>query len=145
LIAYIDTSALLPLILDEPASPHCMEIWESAERLVATRLVEIEAATALHRAHRLGRLNRSTLLAALRGLDAFLTDLDLLEIDQALVQLARRCAAVAPLKGYDAMHCAAGLLVSSSPGAALVSGDHQLLAAWRQFGAPVVALNEATG
>jgi predicted nucleic acid-binding protein len=145
LIAYIDTSALVPVLIDEQTSPLCAEIWESAERLVSTRLVEIEAATALHRAQRLERISQPILLAALRLLDGFMTDLDIIEIDQDLVRRARQCAEVAPLRGYDAVHCAAGLLTATAVGAVLVSGDQQLLTTWRQLGASVVDLNRAAG
>jgi uncharacterized protein len=143
LIAYIDTSALVPVLIDEQTSPLCTEIWESAERLLSTRLVEIEAATALHRAHRLERISEPILMAALHLLDGFLTDLDVLEIDQDLIRQARQCAEVAPLRGYDAVHCAAGLLTATAVGAVLVSGDQQLLTTWRHLGASVVDINQA--
>jgi predicted nucleic acid-binding protein len=145
LIAYIDTSALVPVLIDEQTSPLCVEIWGSAERLVSTRLVEIEAATALHGAQRSKRISQPTLLAALRLLDGFMTDLDIIEIDQDLVGRARQCAGVAPLRGYDAVHCAAGLVTATAVGAVLVSGDRQLLTTWRQLGASVVDINQAAG
>ena len=145
MIAYIDTSAFVPVLIDEQTSALCAEMWESAERLVSTRLVEIEAATALHRALRLGRISQPILSAALRLLDAFMTDLDIIEIDQDLVRRARQCAEVAPLRGYDAVHCAAGLVTATTVGAVLVSGDHQLLTTWRQLGASVVDINQLAG
>ncbi len=144
MIVYVDTSAFVPLLIEEPASPLCAEMWESAEGLVSTRLVEIEAAAALQKARRLERISQSILASALRLLDGFMTDLDLIEIDQDLVRRARQCAEFAPLRGYDAVHCAAGLLTATALQAVLVSGDRQLLAAWRHFGATVVDINEST-
>ena len=58
---------------------------------------------------------------------------------------ARHCAQAIPLGGYDAAHCAAGLLIAEEPEAILVSGDQQLLAGWRHFGATVVDINESIG
>ena len=142
MIAYIDTSALVPLLIDEPTSSLCMEMWESAEGLISTRLVEIEAAAALHQAHRLDRISRPVLATALGLLDGFMTDLDIIEIDQDLVRRARQCAEVASLRGNDAVHCAAGLVIAPAADAVLVSGDQQLLTTWRQFGASVVDLNQ---
>jgi len=144
LIAYLDTSAVVPVLIREAASPLCTELWESTELLVSIRLVEIEAATALHKAQRLQRITQSDLAAALRLLDEFMTDIDIVEIDQDLIHRARQCAAAAPLRGYDAVHCAAGLLTATTVDAVLISGDHQLLATWRQFGASVVDINQAS-
>jgi uncharacterized protein len=135
LIAYIDTSAFVPLIVDEGSSAACAEAWESADRVVSTRLLEIEAATALYRAFRQQRFGAEVLKQAVMILDGFLTDLDVVEIDQRLIQNARQCAADAPLRGFDAVHCAAGLFLAEEIDAVLVSGDQQLLAAWRFFGA----------
>ena len=135
MIAYIDTSAFVPLLVDEESSAACAEIWESADQVVSTRLLEIEAATALYRAYRLQRFGAEILMEALKTLDSFLTDLDVVEIDQWLIQNARRCAADAPLRGFDAVHCAAGLLLAEQIDSVLVSGDQQLLTAWRSFGA----------
>jgi predicted nucleic acid-binding protein len=145
LIAYIDTSAFVPLLIDEPTSPLCAEIWEFTEGLVSTRLVEIEAAAALHKARRLERISQPVLSAALRLLDGFITDVDIVEIDQDLVRRARQCAELAPLHGYDAIHCAAGLVTATTVDAVLVSGDHQLLSTWRRLGANVVDINLPAG
>ena len=71
-------------------------------------------------------------------LDGFLTDLDVVEIDQRLVHDARQCAADAPLRGFDAVHCAAGLLFAGQTDSVIVSGDQQLLTAWRFFGARTI-------
>lgn len=142
---YLDTSALVPLLIDEPASPVCMDLWESADRLVSIRLIEIESAAALYQAHRMQRIDQPALVAALDGLDELVTDLDLLEIDANLVQLARQCAQAAPLRGYDAMHCAAGWLTSKAPDSVLAAGDRQLLKAWSDLGVVVVDVNDPTG
>ncbi|HWJ53130.1 MAG TPA: hypothetical protein VNT24_07120, partial [Propionibacteriaceae bacterium] len=99
----------------------------------------------LQRAHRLERISEPILLSALHLLDGFMTDLDIIEIDQDLIRQARRCAEMAPLRGYDAVHCAAGLLTATAAGGVLVSGDQQLLTTWRQLGASVVDINQAAG
>lgn len=38
MIAYIDTSALIPLFGDEPASDVCGQVWDAATRVVGTPL-----------------------------------------------------------------------------------------------------------
>lgn len=142
---YVDTSALVPLLIDEAASPVCTELWETADRLVSIRLVEIETAAALHRAYRMERIDQPDLVVALTGLDEFMTDLDLVEIDVDLVRLARQCVQAAPLRGYDALHCAAGWVTSHAPDAVLASGDGQLLEAWRNLGGTVLDINDSAG
>jgi predicted nucleic acid-binding protein len=135
MIAYIDASAFVPLLVDEDSSAACAEVWESADQVVSTRLLEIEAAAALYQAYRKQRFGADALTNAIEVLNGFLTDLDVVEIDQQLVNDARRCAAAAPLRGFDAVHCAAGLLFAEQTDSVMVSGDQQLLTAWRLLGA----------
>ena len=69
MIAYFDTSALVPLLVDEPSSSACRRLWDDADDVVSTRLAYVEAAAALCRARRLGRLTSRRQRAALRSLE----------------------------------------------------------------------------
>jgi uncharacterized protein len=69
LILYVDTSALVPLLISEPASGVCGELWDSADSLLTTRLSYIEAAAALAMAHRMGRISRADVEASRSVLD----------------------------------------------------------------------------
>ena len=53
MIVYVDTSALVPLLINEPTSEACGEIWDSADSITVTRLAYIEAVAALAMAERL--------------------------------------------------------------------------------------------
>ena len=65
MIVYVDTSALVPLIISEPTSTAAQRLWDAAGRVVATPLVYVEAHSALAQAQRLGRI---TLAQLRRGL-----------------------------------------------------------------------------
>src|SRR5437870_1138678 len=54
-IAYFDTSAVVPLLVQEPATSRAIALWEGADRVAAVRLVYPEARAALAQAHRLDR------------------------------------------------------------------------------------------
>jgi hypothetical protein len=38
-IAYFDTSAIVPLLVHEPTTDHCARLWNEATRIVCARLV----------------------------------------------------------------------------------------------------------
>ena len=57
MIAYFDTSALIPLLIDEPASVRAARLWDEAARVVSVRLAYPEARAGLARAGRMGRLS----------------------------------------------------------------------------------------
>jgi predicted nucleic acid-binding protein len=55
LIGYLDTSAFVPLLIEEPTSAACLEFWNAADAVISTRLLYVESAAALARAERNGR------------------------------------------------------------------------------------------
>lgn len=55
--AYFDTSALVPLLVDEPTSLRATRLWRDADRVASVRLLYPEARAALARAQRMGRLS----------------------------------------------------------------------------------------
>ena len=59
MIAYFDTSTVIPLIIDEPSTPRCNQVWNEASRVLSVRLLYPEARAALARAHRMGRVDPS--------------------------------------------------------------------------------------
>lgn len=138
MIAYFDTSAVVPLLVaDEPGAQVCRRVWESADAVVTTRLLYVETASALARAGRLGRLTSEAHQDAVAGLDRLWPQFDVVEVSDALVRSAAELARDAGLRGYDAVHCAAGLSLAG-PTALGLAGDRTLLAAWRARGLDVV-------
>jgi predicted nucleic acid-binding protein len=128
MIAYFDTSAIVPLVIAEPGSSRARSLWESADRVVSVRLVYPEARAALAHAHRLGRLASRQHRAAVSDLEARHDELDLVEIDDDLARRAGDLAETLALRGYDAVHLAAAMTIGADE-SVVVTGDRLLLSA----------------
>lgn len=138
MIAYFDTSAVVPLLVaDEPGLGACRQAWSLADAVVTSRLLYVEAAAALAKAERMDRLTRAAHDRAARGLDELGRQFDLVEIGAALVHRAARLARQHRLRGFDAVHCAAALSLAG-PGTIAVGSDRNLVAAWRAEGLDVI-------
>ena len=61
---YFDTSAVVPLVIEEPSSIVASRLWDEADRVVSSRLVYAEGRAALAMARRLDRIDEG---AAERG------------------------------------------------------------------------------
>ncbi|HEY0640458.1 MAG TPA: type II toxin-antitoxin system VapC family toxin [Pseudonocardiaceae bacterium] len=131
-MVYLDTSAVVPLVVAETASDFCRELWDSADAVVTCRLTYVEAAAALAQAERLGRVEPPQRRAALSLLDRLWPEFDIVEVDDSLVRAAADVALRQALRGYDAVHCAAAVQLDA-PDLVAASGDRKLLAAWRSL------------
>lgn len=139
--AYFDTSALIPLIVEEPSSATCLRAWDEADAVASSALAYVEAHTSFARAQRMGRLTEAQLERALERFDCLwrqvvtLTPTDGILHEAAL--LGRRHA----LRGYDAVHCASALAARDERTYA-VSEDRALLEAWHGLGVVTVDANQ---
>lgn len=133
MIAYFDTSAVVPLLVAEPGSRRAGELWDAADRVVSSRLVYPEGRAALAQAQRLGRLSARQLRTAVNDLDERYDQLDLVEIDGELARRAGELAEAHALRGYDAVHLAAAVRLRD-PELVVVAGDEGLLAAAQSEG-----------
>jgi predicted nucleic acid-binding protein len=127
-IVYFDTSAFVPLLVQEPGTPTSSELWESADEVVTSRLLFVEAAAAVARARRLGRITARHHRHAVGSLADLWRDFRVVEIDDVVAgraaELSERCA----LRGYDAVHCASAERIDA-PDLVVASGDKEVLAA----------------
>ncbi len=60
MITYLDTSALLKLVVTEQGSDRAVQVWEAADSLVSVSLITVEARTALAAAHRSAHRSATT-------------------------------------------------------------------------------------
>jgi uncharacterized protein len=132
-IGYVDTSAFVAIIVDEPGTSAAREFWLEADDVVSSRLIVAEAAAALAVAHRVGRLTRKEYARARRVAGALLAELDLVEPDEGVVGRAAELAHACPLRGYDAVHCASAESIGDHDLVA-ATGDRDLLVAWSALG-----------
>lgn len=115
MIAYSDTSAVVPLIVSEPVTERCVRLWNESSRIVSVRLLYSEARAAFARANRMGRITPNEVASAVTDLDSIIAEVDHVEISADLAS-------------------AAGDLV-------LVTGDTDLAAAASVLGISVAATN----
>ena len=133
MIVYFDTSAFVPLLVAEAGSPSARELWDSADDVVSTRLLYVEAAAALARARRMGRITDTNQRAALNSLDDLWRDFRVIEVDETIARRAAELADRQALRGYDAVHCASAERIDA-PDLVVASGDKDVLTACTELG-----------
>jgi len=143
MIGCFDTSALVPLVISEPTSVRCAELWQACDVRVASMLVIAEGHAALAGAMRLGRLDSATHTAAASLFDQVVDQLDLVLPARHIVDTAARLAHSLSLRGYDAVQAATALALSEDDVVA-ITGDHELLDAFRSLGLATADTNGAS-
>jgi len=116
------------LIVPEPGSRQARQAWETADRIVSSSLLYVEARSALAAAVRAGRLPRALRLRARARLERHWRDIDAAAADEPVVLSASDLAESHALRGYDAVHLASALALADEE-LVLVSADRELLAA----------------
>lgn len=118
---YVDASAVLRLLFREPGSAVPLS---AAERLVSSRLVEVETARAVDRARLVGQLDDRTVARKRAELAEFLKRIDQVAIDDLVIARARDPFAV-NVRALDAIHVAtAELLRAEAEGESLEFWTH---------------------
>lgn len=122
MIAYFDTSSVVPLLVEEPSSATCARLWDTASRVVSTRVLYVEARAALAQAARQERLSAQALRRAVADLDRTVDQIDHVEVTEQLVRDAGALAQSHGLRGYDALHLAAASSIADEQ-TVFVAGD----------------------
>ena len=133
MIVYFNTSAVIPLIIEEPGSPTCERLWNQATRIASVRLLYAEARAALARAQRMGRLSRNGLASSVQLLDELIEAVDSVEVTEHLVRTAGALAEQRGLRGYDAIHLAAAQAIADHD-TVFATGDKHLADAAADIG-----------
>ena len=124
-VAYVDASALVKLVVDEPESPSMFRWYVGSERLATSTIGIIETRRAANR----------------RGhdpvhLESVLRSLVVLEVDDIVANVASRVSPLA-LRTLDAIHLATAMAIGTEIGA-FVTYDDRLAEAARVVGLPVM-------
>jgi hypothetical protein len=133
LIVYFDTSAVLPIVIEEPSSQIASRLWGEADRVVSSRLVYPEGRAALAMAFRMNRIDELELHAVISEFEVLYTQLDIVEVTKELVRSAGAMAQQSGLRGYDAVHLASLQAVGDSE-LVLAAGDQNLVDAAQVLG-----------
>jgi predicted nucleic acid-binding protein len=127
-VRFWDTSALLPLIIEEPTSSACRRLLRDAAGIAVWALTRTEMTSALWRRARAGDLERSTMprllarIAALAERWTEVTDIDVVR------DRAERLLAQHPLRAADALQLGAALILTRERprGRDFVAADNEL-------------------
>jgi uncharacterized protein len=122
-IAYVDTSVVLKLVIDEDGSDRAEVLWDSADAVASVALVVVEGRAALAAAARGGRLTTSQHRSARAAFASLVDGMTIVEVSERLIADAAELAEEEALRGYDAVHLAAALTVEAT---VLTSADSAL-------------------
>ena len=140
MIVYLDTSAVVPILIAEPTTAACRRIWDDSDRRISSRLTYVEVAAALAMAERKGRISAVEYDEAWSNLVAIWPDVDVVDVTAEFAASAAGFARTLALRGYDAVHCASAAEVNS-PELLAAAGDTRLLTAWQEIGIAVLDTN----
>lgn len=132
MITYVDTSALVKLLVaDEPGTAEVEQLWIASTSVVCCELGYVEARAALAAVVRARRITSAASRIARQTLDDVWAQLDVVPVTTALIRHAADLAEADGLRGDDAIHLAAALVV---PVSTFASSDLRLCAAARRHG-----------
>ncbi|ADB48647.1 type II toxin-antitoxin system VapC family toxin [Conexibacter woesei] len=126
---YLDTSALVKLLVTEPGSEAVRAEAAAATELVSSHLTYVEIHSALARMHAGGRLTRRV---HRRQLDAFVRmweDVVVVPADAPVIDRAAALAERHVLRGFDALQLASAVELLGAGPARFASWDERLNAA----------------
>jgi uncharacterized protein len=131
-IAYIDTSALLRLVLREPGA---LENLRTYDRLVSSELIAVEGARTIDRLRTQGALSMDEAAERIAAITEWLEAIDLVLLRSSVLSRASDPMPMA-IGTLDAIHLATALIWRERMGALpeLVTHDGALGAAARAYG-----------
>lgn len=141
-----DSSAIVPLLVGEAASPAMLRTLDDDPEIVAWWATETECVSALARLEREGDLTQAGLGAALRRLEALARSWQEVQAVPAVRHASIRLLRVHPLRAGDALQLAAAVVVAEGYPATLpfVTLDDRLALAAMREGFQVLGLDDAT-
>jgi predicted nucleic acid-binding protein len=108
-ILYLDTSALVKLVVEEPGSDAVDALVATTEYAVSSVIAYAECRSAIARGAKAGRVDAA---AAVRSLDQVWGSVQTLDVDLRLSARAGELAGLHLLRGMDALHLATALEIA---------------------------------
>jgi len=137
-IAYLDTSALLRIVLREPGA---LDELRSYDALVSSEVIAVESARTIDRLRLQGSLTSDEAAARLRTVGDWLEAVDLVLLRPSILSRASEPMPM-PLGTLDAVHLATALIWRDRMGPlpAMITHDSALGSAARAFGFDVLGI-----
>ncbi len=107
-----DTSALLLLLVEQPASREARALFRADANIVVWKYTRVEVMSALHRLHRDGALSDEDFGKARQRAEALLGRVTVIEQVDAIGERAETAVAVHPLRTLDALQLGAALVMA---------------------------------
>jgi len=138
-VRFWDSSALVPLLVQEDATGALLELYVSGE-VVAWWGSDVECASAVTRLERADRLEPADTTEALRRLRRLADGWHLVEPSDAIKEIATRLLRVHALRAADSLQLAAAITASEQrpPTLEFVSRDERLTLAAEREGFPTL-------
>lgn len=133
MIVYVETSALVKLLIDEDGSSDVDRLWDAADELLTSSLSEVEAVAALAANRRARRISAAKQATARAELTTRLRSAEIVEVSEQVCRAACVHAERHALRAYDAVHLASAL-VARGPDLIVASYDRDLGKAVRAEG-----------
>lgn len=120
MILYVESSAVLAWLLNEPDASAVLQQLRAAERVCTSVLTGVECARALTRARQMGRLTRVEELAASQLLATAEAGWDLFAMTDTVMTRARAPLPNDPVRTLDALHLATAMVLREHVGAVTI-------------------------
>jgi uncharacterized protein len=128
IVSYLDTTAFVKLLVDEPGSVDAKSLWDEAGVVITGRLTYPEVRAALAAARRDRRLTPRTHRKVVDAFEQVWVMVNKVELAPALARMGGELAERRALRGYDAVHLATAL-AAMERGGLFVSWDRRLVKA----------------
>lgn len=135
--AFWDSSGFVKLLIEEPGRDIAVEVWNEADRNIASRLALPEVSAAIATARGAGRLDEPSEREVRRRWKHHLGAIEFVELLARVGADASDLASEHALSGADSVHLAS-VLTLGGVDLALVTWDRRLAAAAAAEGLPVV-------
>jgi predicted nucleic acid-binding protein len=119
-IAYLDASVVLRLVLGEP---HRLAEWDQVDTAVASALTEVECLRTLDRLGRMDRLSADELAERRGAVYRLLEAVEVVDVSRSVLRRASEPFPT-PLGTLDAIHLSTALLWRDGTGARLTLATH---------------------
>ncbi len=107
--SYLDTSALVKLVLDEPGSAVVERLWRASDHVTASCIGHVELGAAVAAACRAGGVPAIAAAVARRSADTVWQQVAAVDLDRETLAVAVELTSRRGLSAADAIHLAAAL------------------------------------